>query len=104
MLGLGPLGEVYDALFRRAFNYIFIGDINQLPPVFGPSIMKNYALVQLPIVELKKSTGIRYCSENAHHVLKGETWKKIITLLLFVARIKYSTWPRDYESQEIVIL
>lgn len=63
---------LYDAL-PPGVQIIFIGDINQLPPVFGPSIL-NYALVQLPIVELKKvyrNQGI--ILENAHRILKGES-------------------------------
>jgi len=65
-------GHLYDAL-PPGVQIIFIGDINQLPPVFGPSIL-NYALVQLPIIELKKvyrNQGI--VLENAHRILKGET-------------------------------
>lgn len=64
-------GYLYDAL-PPGVQIIFIGDINQLPPVFGPSIL-NYALVQLPVIELKKvyrNQGI--VLENAHHILKGE--------------------------------
>lgn len=64
-------GHLYEAL-PAGVQIIFIGDINQLPPVFGPSIL-NYALVQLPIVELKtvyRNQGI--VLENAHHILKGE--------------------------------
>lgn len=64
-------GYLYDALPTNV-QIIFIGDINQLPPVFGPSIL-NYALVQLPIIELKKvyrNQGI--VLENAHRILKGE--------------------------------
>ena len=64
-------GYLYDAL-PAGVQIIFIGDINQLPPVFGPSIL-NYALVQLPIVELTevyRNQGI--VLENAHHILKGE--------------------------------
>ena len=65
-------GFLYDAL-PTGVQIIFIGDINQLPPVFGPSIL-NYALVQLPVIELKKvyrNQGI--VLENAHRILKGET-------------------------------
>lgn len=71
MLGLDLWEKLYDAL-PAGVQIIFIGDINQLPPVFGPSVM-NYALMQLPIVELKqvyRNQGI--VLENAHHVLKGE--------------------------------
>ena len=72
MLGLDLWEKLYDAL-PYGVQIIFIGDINQLPPVFGPSIL-NYALIQLPIVELTevyRNQGI--VLENAHHILKGET-------------------------------
>lgn len=63
--------QLYDAL-PAGVQIIFIGDINQLPPVFGPSIL-NYALVQLPIVELTevyRNQGI--VLENAHNILGGK--------------------------------
>lgn len=63
--------QLYDALPPNV-QIIFIGDINQLPPVFGPSIL-NYALVQLPIVELTevyRNQGI--VLENAHNILAGK--------------------------------
>lgn len=63
--------QLFDAL-PPGVQIIYIGDINQLPPVFGPSIL-NFALVQLPIVELThvyRNQGI--VLENAHHILKGE--------------------------------
>lgn len=63
--------KLYDAL-PEGIQIIFIGDINQLPPVFGPSIL-NYALIQLPIVELTevyRNQGM--VLENAHRILKGE--------------------------------
>ena len=69
-----PLWEkLYDAMLSGT-QCIFIGDINQLPPVFGPSIL-NYALTQLPIVELK--TVYRQALEsavlrNAHNILEGK--------------------------------
>lgn len=71
MLGLDLWEKLYDAM-PVGVQIIFIGDINQLPPVFGPSIL-NYALMQLPIVELTevyRNQGI--VLENAHHILKGE--------------------------------
>lgn len=62
---------LYDAL-PYGVQIIFIGDINQLPPVFGPSIL-NYALMQLPIVELTevyRNQGI--VLDNAHKILGGK--------------------------------
>ena len=70
MLGLDLWENLYDAL-PPGVQIIFIGDINQLPPVFGPSIL-NYALIQLPIVELTevyRNQGI--VLENAHNILAG---------------------------------
>ena len=70
MLGLDLWQQLYDAL-PYGVQIIFIGDINQLPPVFGPSIL-NYALLQLPIVELTevyRNQGI--VLDNAHKILKG---------------------------------
>jgi energy-coupling factor transporter ATP-binding protein EcfA2 len=64
--------KLYDALPSGA-QIIFIGDLNQLPPAFGPSIL-NYALTQLPIVELTevyRNQGI--VLENAHNILNGRS-------------------------------
>ena len=50
MLDLNLGKQLIDAL-KPECVVIVIGDINQLPPVFGPSVL-NYALIQLPVVEL----------------------------------------------------
>ena len=74
MVGLDLWYQLYDALNENV-QIIFIGDINQLPPVFGPSIL-NYALVQLPVVELTQVYRQREGSEvldAAHSILRGET-------------------------------
>ena len=68
---------LYDAL-PAGVQIIFIGDINQLPPVFGPSIL-NYALVQLPVIELNhvyRQAGDSGILENAHRILRGEMVKE----------------------------
>lgn len=71
MLGVTDLWpKLYDAL-PCGVQIIFVGDINQLPPVFGPSIL-NYALTQLPIIELTetyRNQGI--VLDNAHNILQG---------------------------------
>ena len=72
MLGLDLSAQLFDAL-PTGVQIIYIGDINQLPPVFGASIL-NYALVQLPVIELTevyRNGGI--ILENAHRILKGES-------------------------------
>lgn len=72
MLGANDLWpKLFDAM-PPGVQIIFIGDINQLSPIFGPSIL-NYALTQLPIIELTetyRNQGI--ILDNAHRVLRGE--------------------------------
>ena len=72
MVGLDLWEQLYDAL-PEGVQIIFIGDINQLPPVFGPSVL-NFALASLEVVELRKvyrQAGDSTILENAHRVLKG---------------------------------
>lgn len=73
MLGIDLWLKLYDALLPGT-QIIFVGDINQLPPIFSKSIL-NYALVTLPVVELDEVYRQALDSpiiSNAHHVLKGE--------------------------------
>ncbi len=66
--------QLYAAL-HESTQIIFLGDINQLQPVFGPSIL-NYALIQLPVVELTtvyRQADTSTILENAHRILKGES-------------------------------
>lgn len=74
MVGLKLWNELYDAM-RPGTQIIFIGDINQLPPVMDKSIL-NYALVQLPVVELThvyRQAEESLILENAHRILRGDT-------------------------------
>ena len=50
MVGLDLWANLYDAMAPHT-QIIFLGDINQIPPVFGKSIM-SYALCRLPVIEL----------------------------------------------------
>lgn len=73
MLGIDLWLKLFDALLPGT-QIIFVGDINQLPPIFSKSIL-NYALVTLPVVELTEVYRQALDSpiiSNAHRVLKGE--------------------------------
>lgn len=55
MLGVGPVSlwqQLFDAL-PDGVQILLLGDINQLPPVIGKSILA-YALQQIPVAELTK--------------------------------------------------
>lgn len=75
MLGAADLWPQLFAALRPGVQIIFIGDINQLQPVFGASVF-NYALTQLPVVELKQVYRQKEGSsilDNAHRILAGNT-------------------------------
>lgn len=78
MLGLDLWAELRDAL-QEGVQIIYVGDINQLPPVFGKSVM-SYALTKLPIVHL--DIVYRQALDNpiiaaAHNVLHGSMFKEV---------------------------
>lgn len=70
--------ELYHTLmsaFQHPITVIFIGDIQQLPPVFGSAIL-GYKLLELPVVNLTKV--YRQALESpiirlAHRILSGTT-------------------------------
>lgn len=73
MVGIDLWLKLFDALLPGT-QIIFVGDINQLQPIFAPSIL-NYALVTLPVVELTEV--YRQAADgpiipNAHRCLRGE--------------------------------
>jgi len=77
MLGL-DLWEELRAALNPGVQIIYVGDINQLPPVFGKSIM-SYALTKLPIVHLDivyRQALDNPIIANAHAVLHGNPIKE----------------------------
>lgn len=65
--------KLFDAL-EPGCQVIFVGDINQLPPIFGSSVL-NYALINLPVIELTEVYRQALESKiivNAHRVLRGQ--------------------------------
>jgi len=85
MLGTDLHQEVIDACPHNP-QIIYLGDIQQLPPVFGPAIL-GFKLLELPVVELTEV--YRQALESpiislAHRILSGnpmpgseyESWKK----------------------------
>jgi exodeoxyribonuclease V alpha subunit len=72
MLGLELYKEVINACPHQP-QLIFLGDIQQLPPVFGPAIL-GFKLLELPVVELTEV--YRQALESpiislAHRILSG---------------------------------
>lgn len=73
MLSTNLFQELLDAL-PHAVQFIFIGDIQQLPPVFGPAIL-GFKMNELPVIELTEV--YRQALESpiirlAHRVLSGK--------------------------------
>ena len=85
MLGTDLHQEVIDACPHNP-QIIYLGDIQQLPPVFGPAIL-GFKLLELPVVELTEvyrqalespiiSLAHRILSGNPMAVSEFESWKK----------------------------
>ena len=73
MLSLDMYEELEAALNHKV-QWVFIGDIQQLPPVFGPAIL-GFKLLELPVVELTEV--YRQALESpiirlAHRILSGK--------------------------------
>jgi ATP-dependent exoDNAse (exonuclease V) alpha subunit len=73
MLSVELYAEIVDALGHQV-QFIFLGDIQQLPPVFGSAIL-GFKLLKLPVVELTQV--YRQALESpiirlAHRILSGE--------------------------------
>lgn len=71
MVDLNLWEKLLDAL-RPGTKILFLGDINQLPPVFGLPILV-YAMFKLPVIELTEvyRQSVGPVLRNAHNVLKG---------------------------------
>jgi len=72
MIATELYGEVLAALAHKV-QFIFIGDIQQLPPVFGSAVL-GYKMLELPVVELTEV--YRQALESpiirlAHRILSG---------------------------------
>mgnify|MGYP000011530349 CR=1 FL=1 len=73
MLSVELYDEINNALDHNV-QWIFLGDINQLPPVFGSAVL-GFRLLDLPVVELKEV--YRQALESpiirlAHRILSGK--------------------------------
>ena len=76
MIGTDLYQEVIDACPHNP-QLIFLGDIQQLPPVFGPAIL-GFKLLELPVIELTEV--YRQALESpiislAHRILSGKPLK-----------------------------
>lgn len=81
MIGTDLYSQVVDALPRpAATQFIFLGDIFQLPPVFGPSIL-GFKMSELPVVELT-------------HVYRQALESPIISLATAIRTNSVNDWLR----------
>lgn len=85
MLSIDYFNEVLDALPHPSqVQFIFLGDLNQLPPVYGQAILGKM-LLQLPIVELTR-------------VYRQALESPIISLALAVKDNNFSSFSADCRS------
>lgn len=90
MLGVDLFKQLADALPSNC-KFILLGDIQQLPPVFGAAIL-GYKMLEYPVVELTEV--YRQALESpiislAHRILSGKT----------MPLIELKEWTEQYESK-----
>lgn len=87
-------------------QFIFLGDIEQIPPVFGSAIL-GYAMLQLPVTELTEV--YRQALESpilslAHRILRGEGVEgKEFAALHVPGKLKLHAWKKRIESDAATI-
>jgi exodeoxyribonuclease V alpha subunit len=86
MIGTELFGQLLDALPRpAATQFIFLGDIYQLPPVFGPSIL-GFKLSELPVVELTQ-------------IYRQALLSPIISLATAIRTNEFTPWLSEQSGQ-----
>lgn len=73
MLGTDLFAQLKEALAPNC-SFIFLGDIQQLPPVFGPAIL-GFKMIELPVIELTEVYRQAFDSpiiSLAHRILSGK--------------------------------
>ena len=103
MVGLDLWKQLFAAL-REGVQIIFLGDINQLPPVFGSSIL-SYAMLQLPIVELTevyRQAGDSLILENAHRILEGRKLEEGKDFEILRSTTQYSQFKQSHRIKNAI--
>jgi len=102
MIGLDLYKEVIDACPHNP-QLIFLGDIQQLPPVFGPAIL-GFKLLELPVVELTEV--YRQALESpiislAHRILSGNPIpKEEFPKWKFQAQLTLHPWKKKISADD----
>lgn len=101
MIGTSLYAEVIAAL-PHDVQVIFLGDIQQLPPVFGPAIL-GYKMLELPVIELTEV--YRQALESpiirlAHRILSGKVipHKEASTEWTFPGQLKITCWKKKIDA------
>jgi len=102
MLSVELYNEINLAL-THSVQWIFLGDINQLPPVFGSAVL-GFRLLDLPTVELTHV--YRQALESpiirlAHRILSGKVIKKEEFSSFFVKdKLKLHPWKKHLTADD----
>lgn len=100
MLGLDLWEKLVDACMHEV-QFIFLGDIQQLPPVFGPAIL-GFKMLELPVVEL--TTVYRQALESpiislAHRILSGNPIpSEELKSLNVPGKLKITRWSKKIDA------
>jgi len=105
MVSLELFSQLVDACPHRP-QYVFLGDIQQLPPVFGSAIL-GYKMLELPVVELTEV--YRQALESpilslAHRILSGKPiTSKELTTHNVPSKLTLHPWKKKIEPDSATV-
>jgi exodeoxyribonuclease V alpha subunit len=109
MVSVDLFNELLDALPNPSnVMFIFIGDIQQLPPTFGLAIL-GFKLTELPVIELTEV--YRQALDSpiiflAHRVLKGTALSEFEVKgnwAGFNERLQFNLWPKKLNPEQALL-
>lgn len=105
MLSVELFEELRQALPNNC-QYVFIGDLNQLPPVFGHAIL-GYKLLELPVIELTEV--YRQALESpiirlAHRILSGKPIMQFeMSAFCESGKLQIIPYPKQLDSEHAML-
>lgn len=97
--------EILDDALGHDVQFIYLGDIQQLPPTYGSAIL-GFKLLDLPVIELThvyrqalKSPIIRL----AHRILSGVPVSNDEALAMSTSEYYLQKWPGEFTQEEAII-
>jgi hypothetical protein len=100
------LFQKLEAALPKNYQLVLIGDLNQLPPVFGHAIL-GYKLLELPVIELTKVHRQALDSpiiKLAHRIISGKTLHALeFNSIAEKGKLQFIPYPQKTNSESALL-